>query len=367
MPPPSSTIGSPLSGRVGSTRGSRVMRGDRVGRPARPCASCRTSPSALNAQLSSTTRAGRIDARRSAPSRAARRDRWARGAAARGRRARRGFEDGARASRDRLGVAEDLDRLVVGEHARDLGVDPRNRPELARPVRLVMRPRDPGRAVRLPLGGHPPAARCRSVGGHAPRYRLEDRPVGVDAAIAQERPVAAHALDQRRIAPRDEHLFVVAGLGDVAAERIGDERVAEEREAVGARLVLVADAVGRRDVDAVGDRVRALDRPPRVDLRLAPFVLLGRVPADRRRVEEHLRAEQRRDARGLRVPLIPADQDADRGVARLPHLEAGPRARSPLVVEVPVAGREVVLLVEQRIVRDVHLAIHAEQRCRRRR
>ncbi len=43
-------------------------------------------------------------------------------------------------------VTEDLDALVVGEHARDLRVDPGNRPELARPVGLVVRPGDPGRA-----------------------------------------------------------------------------------------------------------------------------------------------------------------------------------------------------------------------------
>ncbi len=115
---------------------------------------------------------------------------------------------------------------------------------------------------------------------------------------------------------------LVAGLGEEPAERIGDERVAEELDALGARLVLVADAVGRGDVDAVGDRVRALHRPPGVDLRGAPLVLLGRMPADRGRIEEHLRAEQARDARGLRIPLVPADQHADRRVARLPDLEA---------------------------------------------
>ena len=106
---------------------------------------------------------------------------------------------------------------------------------------------------------------------------LEDRPVGVDAAIAEERPVAPHGFDQRRIAARDRaSSSPLAGLGEVAAERIGDERAPEEIEAVGARLVFVADAVRRRDVDAVGDRVRALDRPPRVDLRGAPLVLLRR-------------------------------------------------------------------------------------------
>ena len=138
-----------------------------------------------------------------------------------------------------------------------------------------------------------------------------------------------------------------------------------------ARLVLVADAVRRRDEHAVGDRVRALDRAPRVDLRRAELRLLGRMPADRRRIEENVGAEERRDARGLRIPLIPADQHADVGVARVPDAKAarllGDLAGVDAIVVRGVAGREIVLLVEQRIVGDVHLPIHAEQRCRRRR
>ena len=106
-------------------------------------------------------RARRRRPRRSARCRAARCDRWAPGAAGRGRRARAWLSRIApRVLVDRLGVAEDLDRLEVGEHARDLAVDPGNRRELARPVRLVVRPRDPGRAVRLPLGRHPPERAC---------------------------------------------------------------------------------------------------------------------------------------------------------------------------------------------------------------
>ena len=86
------------------------------------------------------------------------------------------------------------------------------------------------------------------------------------------------------------------------------------------------------------------------------------MPADRRRVEQHLRAHQARDARRLRIPLVPADQHADRRVARLPHAEAARLAcLFAVVVEMAVAGREVVLLVEQRIVRDVHLAVDAEE------
>ena len=90
----------------------------------------------------------------------------------------------------------------------------------------------------------------------------------------------------------DEHRRLRSRLGENSPERIADERVAEELDAVGARLVLVADAIGRRDVDAVGDRVRALGRAPRFDLRLAVLRFLRRMPADRRRIKNYLGAEQ---------------------------------------------------------------------------
>ena len=113
--------------------------------------------------------------------------------------------------------------------------------------------------------------------------------------------------------------------------------------------LLVPDAVDRRDVDAVGDRVRALHRLPRRRLRRAVLRLLGGVPADRRRVEEHVRARQRRQPRRLRVPLVPADQRADAAERAVERAEA------------EVAGREVELLVVERVVRDVHLAVDAQQ------
>ena len=62
------------------------------------------------------------------------------------------------------------------------------------------------------------------------------------------------------------------------------------------------------------------------------------------------------------IPLVPADQHADRRVARLPHAEAaGFAGLFAVIVEMPVARGEVVLLVEQRVVRDVHLPVDAEQ------
>ena len=47
--------------------------------------------------------------------------------------------------------------------AHDLAVDPRDRRELARPVGALVRPRQPGRLVRLPLGRHAVAELHRSL------------------------------------------------------------------------------------------------------------------------------------------------------------------------------------------------------------
>ena len=100
-------------------------------------------------------------------------------------------------------------------------------------------------------------------------------------------------LAERRL--DDEHAFVgLAHLRDDLAVRAGDEGRAPELEpaavlfCLGVRLVrrLEADAVHADDVDAVRDRVAAHRRDPGVALRVAVLVLLVRVPADGRRVEE---------------------------------------------------------------------------------
>ena len=115
-----------------------------------------------------------------------------------------------------------------------------------------------------------------------------------------------------------------------------------------ARDRLVAHAVDRRDVAPVRHGVAALDRLPRAVLVDAVFTFLRRMPTDRRRVEQDLRALHGGEARRLRVPLVPTDQHADAAKLRVPRAEAR------------VARREVEFFVEKRVVRDVHLAIHAE-------
>ena len=125
--------------------------------------------------------------------------------------------------------------------------------------------------------------------------------VGIHAAVAQEGPVAARLLDQRAIDLAQHDLFrIVPGLGDDAAEGIGQKAAAPELDSLpfGATSVAVASdlamlqthAVHGSYVDAVGDGVRALDGPPRVKLCGAELVLLCRVPADGRGIKQELRS-----------------------------------------------------------------------------
>ena len=110
----------------------------------------------------------------------------------------------------------------------------------------------------------------------------------------------------------------------------------------------MADAVDGGNVQAVGDRVAALDRLPRLALRRPVFVLLMRVPADGGGVEENTRTGERGQARSLRVPLVPADQSRDTARSGVEGGEPG------------VPGREVELLVVSGVVGDVHLAVEPD-------
>src|SRR5438876_6904936 len=127
----------------------------------------------------------------------------------------------------------------------------------------------------------PPACGSRARPASSPvEQPLGDRRVGIDAAVAEEGPVAPHLLLVGEVALDDEdRLGVARGLLQHDAERVTDERRAPELEAAVGRA-LVPDPVRGRHADAVGDRVRALHGLPGGDLRLAVPGLLAPVPAD---------------------------------------------------------------------------------------
>ena len=180
--------------------------------------------------------------------------------------------------------------------------------------------------------------------------------VAVDAAVAQERPVAADVFHHTEVNFADQNFFlVVRGLGDDAAERIAEERCAPEFQAISGSGIapdvsgFVSHTIYHRDVHAVGDGMGALDGAPGVVLRLSELRFLRGMPADRGGIEQDLGALQRGQAGAFGIPLVPAHQRA--------HAADG-GVESAIA---QVAGGEVILFVVERVVGDVHLAIEPAQ------
>ena len=149
----------------------------------------------------------------------------------------------------------------------------------------------------------------------------------------------------------EESLFFFhAGLGDDLAARAGDKTLSPEFKAVAADGFLQSHTIDGGHKTAIGHGVTALDGFPRAVLVHAKLFFLARMPADGCGIKKNLRALHRRESRRLRIPLIPADEHADLTVLRLPRAKAR------------VAGCEIKLLVEERVVGDVHLAVDAQKR-----
>ena len=207
----------------------------------------------------------------------------------------------------------------------------------------------PGRSSARPRSEN--AGQEKFCGGSLPEPSFEDRRVGVGAAVAQEGPVAADFLHAAQIAFDDEDLFFVGGsFRDQLARR-------DRRQTTSPRIP---------------GRCRAGPRSPRGSPRPRKFRWRWRASAGwcaRRRAARRRTPPFRWDASrwpwGKReysrragwtsrapsgIPLVPADQHADAAVARV---EIG---------EAQIARREIELLVVERIVGDVHLAVDAQQR-----
>src|SRR4029079_5907351 len=137
--------------------------------------------------------------------------------------------------------------------------------------------------------------------------------------------------------------------------------MAEEFDSIGPFFIFVSHSVRRCDKDSVGDCMRALRGLPRFELALAEFFFLGRVPANCSWIKQYLGAKERRDSRSFRIPLIPADQDSDLCVLRIPHAKPAGSLVLSIVRDIGVAWCEIIFLVEERIIRDVHLPVHAEE------
>src|SRR5436853_772257 len=147
--------------------------------------------------------------------------------------------------------------------------------------------------------------------------------VSVNPPVAQEGPVGAGDIHFAQVNRHNEVLlFPCAGFGEDFAGGARDEALSPEFNAIAIHRFFQTDAIGYRDITAVGDGVRALDRFPLAVLYLAVFFFLTRMPADGGRVKENLRALQRGQARRFGIPLVPANADTNFRVTRLPLAEA---------------------------------------------
>src|ERR1044071_3009152 len=84
-------------------------------------------------------------------------------------------------------------------------------------------------------------------------------------------------------------------------------------------------------------------------LHLSKFLFLVWMPADCRRIKDDLCPPQRRQPRCFRIPLVPANTDADFPARRVPRPES------------EIARSEVKFFVIEGIIGNMHLAVLTEQ------
>src|SRR4029453_16384511 len=174
--------------------------------------------------------------------------------------------------------------------------------------------------------------------------------VSINAAIPQKWPMRALLVYALPCHISDHNLFLVNGTFcyDFAV-RPANKALPPKFNAIATSGRFMADAVWDCDIAAVRDCVTALDGFPGGMLRCAELLLFRRMPADCRRIKNNLRAVKRGQARRFRIPLVTADTNAYFALC------FWPRSKSE------IAWRKIEFLVIQRVVRDMHLAVFAEQ------
>src|SRR5260370_35617663 len=179
---------------------------------------------------------------------------------------------------------------------------------------------------------------------------LLESTVSVHPAVSQKWPMRSMSIYRTPVDFRSHDLFAIDGsLRDNLPVGPADEALSPKFEPIAADRFFVAHAIGSGNITTVRDCVAALNRlPPRM-LGDAEFSFLARSPATRRRIKNNFCATQRGQSGGLRIPLVPANADADLAALRVPRLKA------------EIARRKIKFFVIKRIVRNVHLAILAPQ------
>ena len=173
--------------------------------------------------------------------------------------------------------------------------------------------------------------------------------IGIDAAVAQKWPMRAGRIHFAEVQWNDQDFFFVRhSLWRGFRRRCRRQNFAPRTQCRRRRVFHGRCGLARQRNNrwqwhgCVGSF-------PRRHAALAVLSFLLGVPADRGGIKKNFRALHRRQSRGFGIPLVPADQHADLGIPGLPGAEA------------EIARREIKLLVKERIIRDVHLAIDAQQ------
>src|SRR5438105_10458665 len=182
---------------------------------------------------------------------------------------------------------------------------------------------------------------------------MGNRAVAINAAIAQEGPIAPDLFHRLQINLADQYLFfIVQAFGQHLSKGIAQERSAPEfQSGAGRRLaahisVLMTHAIYHCHIHTVSDGMGALNGSPGIMLASAVLRFFRRMPADGRGIEQYLRPLQRGEARAFWIPLVPTYQRPHPPKFRVEGLKA------------KIAGRKIIFLVIKRIVGNVHLAIH---------
>src|SRR5438128_2672723 len=135
---------------------------------------------------------------------------------------------------------------------------------------------------------------------------------------------------------------------DFAARR-RDKTLSPKLNSIAAGRCFMTDPIRGCDITAIRNRMTALNYLPSGMLCCTEFFLFAWMPADGCWVKNNLRAPQCRKPRRFRIPLVPANADADLSLRRFPCLKP------------QITRSEVKLFVVKGIVGNMHLAIFTEQ------
>ena len=168
-------------------------------------------------------------------------------------------------------------------------------------------------------------------------------PVKINPSVAKQPPGRAQCRHRVQIKPGRHHLLPIErGLCHQLPGLVGDKAGAIERHLPPPRRHFAPDAVAGDHGQDVGPGMAAHHRLP---MRLAVIVGHRRLGPDGGGIKQHLGAQQRHGAGGLGKPLIPADAQTHPAHRGVPDPEPG------------VAGREIVLFLIARRLRDMAFAI----------